>query len=245
MEFKILGRDAWGARQPAWNPGTVNPSLGVFLHYNGPPVAGDVLAGDYESVAIFLRQIQGYHMATQGWPDIAYSFCVDSMGRCWELRGWGVAGAHTMGWNWKSHAVLLPLGGDQAPTDQQLATCRAVIAEHDRRYGKGFVKGHRQAPNSTSCPGEPIMAAINAGKLNPYSQPTPEPPRPPGVDPKVKPVIMRRSTDGTISVFYPNTPFRVDLTSMDDVQKFKFFGAEDKGNADPWFWKISSAVKVG
>jgi hypothetical protein len=192
-----------------------------------------------------LRSTQRYHQQSNGWPDIAYSWAVDSAGRIYELRGWGVAGAHTLDWNWTSHAIFLPLGGDQAPTPEQVRGCQTVIAEHNRRYGAGFVKGHQQAPNQTSCPGEPTMALIRAGAFNPGPD-APQPPAPPaGVDPTVKPVIMRRRTDGTISVFYPGTPFRVDLKSIDDVNRFRFFGAEDKGDADPWFWTISSAVKTG
>jgi hypothetical protein len=69
-------------------------------------------------------------------------------------------------------------------------------------------------------------------------------PVPEGVDPTVeKPVMMRNSKDGTISLFYPNTPWRVDLRAS-DVDKLRFMGIEFKGNFDPWFWEISSAVKV-
>jgi hypothetical protein len=243
--MQVLSRDKWGALPPTWNPGVVNPSLGMFIHYNGPAVTNNVLAGDYDSVVKFLQGIQRYHMNNNGWPDIAYSFCVDSIGRIWELRGWGVAGAHTMDWNWKSHAIFLPLGGNQSPTDAQIAACRTVIAEHNRRYGKGFIKGHLQAPNQTSCPGPEVMRLINSGAFIPRGTEDKPTPPPPGVDPMAKPVIMRNSKTTTISVFYPDTPFRVDLTSMDDVNRFKFFGAEDKGNQDPWFWKITSAVKTG
>ena len=70
-------------------------------------------------------------------------------------------------------------------------------------------------------------------------------PAPPGVDPIMnKPVMMRRKTDGTISVFYTGTPFRVDLRPK-DVDKFRFFGVEYKGDTDPWFWEVTQAVKVG
>ena len=244
--MQYISRAQWGAKPPTWNPGIVSPSLGMFIHYNGgDPLPASVTSGDFESVCAHLRGIQDFHQgASRGWPDIAYSWCVDSMGRIYELRGWGTAGAHTMHWNWKSHAIYLPLGGDQAPTEEQIAACRTVIAEHNRRYGRGFIKGHQQAPNQTSCPGPQVMARINAGDFDPDTHPTETVPTPPGVDPKVKPVIMRRKTDGTISVFYPNSPFRIDLRPT-DVEKFQFFGAEFKGDTDPWFWEVTQAVKVG
>jgi hypothetical protein len=69
-------------------------------------------------------------------------------------------------------------------------------------------------------------------------------PVPEGVDVEMeKPVMMRNSKDGTISLFYPNTPWRVDLRPA-DVEKLRFLGTEYKGNVDPWFWEISQSVKV-
>ena len=71
-------------------------------------------------------------------------------------------------------------------------------------------------------------------------------PTPPGVDATMnKPVMMRNKKTGTISVFYEGTPFRVDLPSPADVDMFKYLGVPYKGDQDPWFWKISSAVKIG
>jgi hypothetical protein len=71
------------------------------------------------------------------------------------------------------------------------------------------------------------------------------PPAPPGVDPTMnKPVMMRRKTDGTISVFYTGTPFRYDCRPK-DVDVFRFFGVEYKGDVDPWFWETSQAIKAG
>lgn len=245
MSLTVLGRSQWGALPPKWRE-TFAGSQGVFLHYNGgTPLPASVTAGDSEAVAAHLRSTQSFHMNVNGWPDIAYSFAVDALGRIYELRGWGVEGAHTFGWNSRSHAIYLPLGGDQEPTDEQVAACRTVIAEHNRRYGQGFIKGHQQAPNATSCPGGPTMALLAAGRFDPNGEEETVP-RPPGVQVSEKPSVMRNRKTGQISVFYPNTPFRIDLRRSEDVQKFLFFGAVDKGDADPWFWeRASSAVKVG
>jgi hypothetical protein len=245
-------RSAWGAAAPSWNPGRVAPSLGMFIHYNGPPVSPAVLAGDYQSVAAFLRATQRYHMQTNGWPDIAYSWAVDSVGRIWELRGWGTAGAHTMDWNWKSHAVFLCLGGDQAPTPEQLAACRELIAEHNEKYGIGFVKGHQEAPNSTSCPGPKVMELIRAGAFNPAiaqpKPPAPQVPRPNGVDPKVNKPVMMQEPGGTVWIYYAGTPWRVHVKTPDDVNVFKFLGVEykviDQKQAN-FFRKYSQEVKCG
>jgi hypothetical protein len=192
--MNYITRAQWGAQPPRWRE-AITISKGVFIHYNGPAVGSQVAAGEFNAVCAFLRQIQGYHMNTQGWPDIAYSWAVDATGRIYELRGWGIAGAHTLGWNWDSHGVFLPLGGEQAPTAAQIAGTNEVIAEHNRRFGAGFVRGHQQAPNSTSCPGGPTMARILAGDFN--GQPTPPPPDPQPEDEDMKPIILVAPTTGT------------------------------------------------
>ena len=151
-------------------------SQGVHLHYNGPAVPSAVHAGDFESVKSFLRNTQNFHMNTRGWSDIAYSFFVDRVGRIWEGRGWGVVGGHTQGFNSTSHAIYFILGDGQVPTSEQVESARQLIAEHNRRYGAGYVRGHQQAPgNATSCPGESVMQLIRAGTFTAGGTP-PAPP---------------------------------------------------------------------
>jgi hypothetical protein len=257
--MKILTREQWGAAPPKWR-NTMASSSGVFIHYNGPAVSAAVLAGDYNSVTAFLRSTQSYHQRVQNWPDIAYSFAVDSVGRIWELRGWGVVGAHTLDWNHRSHAIFLPLGDNQAPTAEQLASCREVIAAHDARYGRGFVKGHQQAPNSTSCPGGPTMARINAGDFDPYRHTTPSVPTPEGADDNMPAPVMMRDPSGRIEIFYrfpqsvihehpngtlwmlyPGTPYRVQVR-RDDLAALEYMGIKrvkvDQATAN-WFWSYN------
>lgn len=219
--MRIYSRADWGAAAPKWQT-RLSRSVGMFLHYNGPAVPANVARGDLQSVFAWLRNIQRFHMNTQGWPDIAYSFCVTAEGAAIELRGWGVVGAHTLGWNDRSHAIVFPVGDSQPITDVQIRTANALIAEHDRRYGTGFVKGHKQAPNSTSCPGGPIMGALQAGRFRP--QP-PTPPTPPTPGDNMKPVMMQEP-NGTVWLYYQNSPFRIHVRTPADRDAFRFFGVE-------------------
>ena len=232
MEF--VSRDGWGATPPRWGT-PIARSDGMFLHYDGGnPLPSAVVSGDFDAVCRHLRNTQRFHMGPQrGWPDIAYSWAVDGAGRVYELRGWGVEGAHTYGWNSRSHAIYFPLGGEQAPTEQQVAAVRTVIAEHNRRYGDGFIKGHQQAPNSTSCPGPAVMAGIAAGDFAPRPEPSPVPPSP-GGEP-VKPEMHRDPNTGTIWLLYPGTPWRTAVKSEDDVRTYQFFGVPYRGNMEPAF----------
>jgi len=237
---KYISRQEWQAKPPTWNPGVVKQSKGMFIHYNGPEVSGAVLAGDYESVKRFIQGIQNYHQNTQKWPDIAYSWIVDSMGRIWEGRGWGVAGAHTLNWNWDSHAIFLPLGGNQKPTTEQIAASKIVIAEHNRRYGTGFVKGHVDAPNQTSCPGPVVLPLVRSGAFNPTPQ---QQQIVEGETTTMKPVMMRNPSgaiwiyytypetvihehpNGDLWLMYPGTPFRQPVRKQ-DANTFKYLGVK-------------------
>jgi hypothetical protein len=227
VTFPLLSRSAWNARAPKWST-PIAASRGVFIHYNGPAVPAAVAAGDRDAVARFLRGIQDFHMDGNGWPDIAYSFCVDATGTAWTLRGWRVAGAHTMGWNEVSHAIFLPLGGDQGPTDAQVATARALVADHNRMFGVGFLKGHREAPNSTSCPGDAVMARI--ADFNPLNAP-PEP-EPEEDDDMAKQAMIRDPREpNTIWHVFGNT--RYPLRDEAEVKLLEYLGVPLIANNDP------------
>lgn len=244
--MQVFTRTDWGAVPPKWVT-PMSRSEGMFLHYNGPSVPADVLAGDRQAVFRWLRVIQGYHMNAQGWPDVAYSFCVTATGDIVELRGWGVVGAHTVGWNDKAHAIVFPVGDAQPITDAQVRAANAVIAEHNRRYGAGFVRGHQEAPNSTSCPGGPVMNAIRAGRFRPDPAPVPPVPVPPGVDPAVNKQVMMK-IGRHVWLFYGDTPWRVRVQTPADVQTFRFFGVpyqEPDAKTGDFFIRHTQAVKTG
>jgi hypothetical protein len=250
--MQFVTRAQWGAAPPKWRE-TFPRSEGVFIHYNGPAVAAPVYAGQSGPVRSFLQGIQRFHMGPQrGWPDIAYSWACDTTGSIYELRGWGVAQAATLNWNWKSHSIFLILGEGQRATDAQWAAVRTIVAEHNRRYGRGFVKGHRQAPNSTSCPGDLVIADLAAGKGNPGPTPTPPQPlppipTPPGVDvSKNQPKMIEIGKH--VWMFFDNSPFRVRIQTPADVQAYRFMGvpysklSESQGSI---FLRHTQAVKTG
>lgn len=223
--MQYVTRNQWGARPPKWST-PITRSEGVFIHYNGPAVAQPVYDGISSSVQTFLQGIQRYHQDTQGWPDIAYSWACDRAGVIYQLRGWGVAGAHTLDWNTRSHAIFFIQGQGQPATDAQWASARQIIAEHDRRFGKGFVKGHRQAPNSTSCPGDLIIADLAAGKGNVATNPPPRPlpiPTPPGVNVTTNTPKMIQ-IGKHVWMFFDNSPWRVRVRTEADVRAYQFMG---------------------
>jgi len=162
-----ITRAEWGARPPKSRQ-TISRSEGMFTHYTAGPRAATRAAGVAQ-----VKGIQRFHMETRGWADIGYSFLVDDEGNIYEGRGWGVAGGHTEGWNSRSHAVCAILNDNQKPTTQMLAALRLVHDDHDRRYGNGFHRSHRDV-NSTSCPGDILHGWMQAGM--PVAGGTPPPP---------------------------------------------------------------------
>jgi hypothetical protein len=172
-----ITRAEWGARPPKTRK-AISSSEGMFTHYTGGPRAANRAAGVAQ-----VKGIQRFHMDTRGWADIGYSFLVDDEGNIYEGRGWGVAGGHTEGWNSRSHAVCAILNDGQQPTPQMLAALRFVHDEHDRRYGNGFHRSHRDV-NSTSCPGNILHGWMQAGMPVAGGAPTPPPPATPAVTPE-------------------------------------------------------------
>lgn len=170
-----ITRAEWGARPPKSRV-TIGRSEGMFTHYTAGPRAANRAAGVAQ-----VRGIQRFHQDTRGWADIGYSFLVDDEGNIYEGRGWGVAGGHTNGWNSKSHAVCAILNDGQQPTAAMLTGLRFVHDEHDRRYGRGFHRSHRDV-NPTSCPGDILHGWMQVGMPVNGATPPPSPPAPP-VDP--------------------------------------------------------------
>jgi hypothetical protein len=149
-----VDRAQWGARQAkAINP--LYASEGIYLHHT--------VTGSGPDEAAIVRQVQSYHMDTQGWNDIAYSWLVGQSGRIYMGRGWGVTGGHTEGWNSRSHAVCFIGNSDNDfPSDAAKRSINEVIAEHQRRYG-GWVRLHKDV-NATGCPGRHVAEWVAAGR---------------------------------------------------------------------------------
>jgi hypothetical protein len=103
---------------------------------------------------------------------VGYSWAFDDLGHVWELRGWGRKGSHTKAdpdgrgsLNGRAHGLVY-LGHGREPTPAALSAGAWLVAEHDRRYGAGFVAGHRDVSRKP-CPGE----GIYAGLVLPYGRP--------------------------------------------------------------------------
>ncbi|ASU83591.1 MarR family transcriptional regulator [Nocardiopsis gilva YIM 90087] len=147
----IISRSAWGARSPRARATTSwDARTGVTVHYSfGSPTQTP-------------RQIQDFHMDSNGWSDIGYNFLVDTLGNAYEGRGWLVIGAHAAPYN-TSHIGVCFIGSDGDATPAAKRAIRAICDEADRRAGRALPRsGHRDL-NSTSCPGDDLYQWVRDG----------------------------------------------------------------------------------
>lgn len=152
--MQIISRDQWGATAPnkalqGWPSG--QPSSWT-LHYEGVDVAID--EGDY---APRVRNIQAYHQRT-GYSDIAYNFVVAPNGQVFEGRGWDYRSAAQANGNPVSLAICYLGGPNTELTDQAKAAMNWLIGQRPLQ-----VLPHRHWL-ATACPGEQILAWLDAGR---------------------------------------------------------------------------------
>lgn len=118
-----------------------------------------------EDCSYWMRSIQDYHMDSNGWDDIGYSFLVGEDGNLYEGRGWDRVGAHTVGFN--DRGIAFSMIGDftsHLPNEAALATlaegiaCGVSLGKFTTDYG---LFGHRQSPSaSTACPGDTLYPYV-------------------------------------------------------------------------------------
>lgn len=162
--MRYLTRSDWGARAPKSVPTHFSTVNYVFAH----DTTGVTLGAD-QSVQ-WVRNIQNFHMDSNGWADIAYSFLYDSYGSIFEGRGWGVVGAHTLNYNSQGHGFAFLGDGDHELTLEALESLRWLIAESDRRYGTKPIRGHRDV-FATHCPGDWLYGRLGSLRDGPVPLP--------------------------------------------------------------------------
>jgi hypothetical protein len=161
----LVTRKEWGARTAKQRTPLVPGLLrGIAIHYTA--MNADEQA-DHANCPRRVRGIQSYHMDTNGWSDIAYSFVVCKHGSVFEGRGWGVrtAAQGTNAGNDGYHAACF-LGDDTKGrddvTEQGRRAFTQVVRKGQRLYPKArFVLPHSDF-HSTACPGDELRAWVKA-----------------------------------------------------------------------------------
>eukprot|EP00095_Tigriopus_kingsejongensis_P005663 maker-scaffold209_size256900-snap-gene-1.26 protein:Tk05663 transcript:maker-scaffold209_size256900-snap-gene-1.26-mRNA-1 annotation:"peptidoglycan recognition protein" len=154
----IVSRAEWGARAPGSTTYLGDGVPYMFIHHS----AGASCSSKSECIQE-VKGIQNYHMDSNGWSDIGYSFLIGGDGNVYEGRGWNKVGAHTYGFNSVGYGIdfigtFTSTNPTQAAQDAylQLAECGVALGHV---AGSFELKGHRQT-GSTECPGNTFYITI-------------------------------------------------------------------------------------
>ncbi|HEY5927046.1 MAG TPA: N-acetylmuramoyl-L-alanine amidase [Kofleriaceae bacterium] len=157
--IKIHSRADWGARRPRCSMSSQTPTRATIHHTVTP-------TNDSMSPQARLRQIQAFHMFTNGWCDIGYNYLVSRDGRIWRGRGATTVGAHVENSNTGNVGVsFIGTYTSTAPTETQMCNSAKLLRRLHEDFGgvslnRTDVKGHRQL-GSTACPGTALYNRID------------------------------------------------------------------------------------
>ena len=155
----VHSRKDWGARAPRCASGTATPNRATIHHTVTP-------TNDSMTVPQRLRQIQAFHMFTNGWCDIGYNYLVSRDGRVWRGRGATRIGAHVEGHNTGNVGIsFIGTYTSTPPTQTQMCNAARLLRRLHIDFGgislnRTDVKGHRQQ-GATSCPGNALYNKID------------------------------------------------------------------------------------
>lgn len=167
-----------------WN--TLN---GVVIHYTAAPNLPDGDSGEpWSLIPGYLRSIHRDYSSSRGYS-IGYNFAIDGRGEVWELRGWDIKPAATLGHNDHLVAFLMLTDGQDPATPAQIASAKILRAEATARAKKTLTLGGHRDYAATQCPGNGIYAQIKAGLFNLDVAPLPSIP-PVTLPPEVPPVTL-------------------------------------------------------
>lgn len=155
----VVTRSQWGARSR--NCGPRHTPNRLTIHHTVTP------NNDSMSMPARLRQIQNYHINTQGWCDVGYHFLIGQDGKVYQGRVENIVGAHAGGANTNNVGIsFIGTFTSAAPGNAMLDAAARIMKSMSRTYGialnRDKVKGHRQVGTTqTSCPGDALYSRLS------------------------------------------------------------------------------------
>lgn len=148
----------WGA-SPATS---ANPRSGLVIHYDA---ANQNLANrDHSACLTYWRNTRNFHIGTNGWADIGYSWGACAHGYILEGRGLFRTQAAQPGGNSSHYSCTLMTGPTDTITAEQINAVRRLrqwLMEPESSIS-GTVLGHRDFI-ATSCPGDKAYRMVQDG----------------------------------------------------------------------------------
>lgn len=160
----VKSRADWGARASECSSLNTTKTK-ISVHHTVTP---SDQGGSLTTFAQRIRGIQAFHMDSNGWCDIGYTFMVTVDGTTWEAREAKYLGAHVANNNTNNvgvsfvgcfHTSSCGSYPPNSPPQAMIDGGGALIGKIADRYGitisSTTVIGHRDNPGqSTSCPGD-------------------------------------------------------------------------------------------
>lgn len=157
----VIPRSDWGARDPDRICGSVVSPYRMSIHHTALP---DSDGGD---PAARMRQMQAYHIDSNGWCDIGYHFVVSQSGNIYQGRSdERRPGTHVGGQNYGNVGISLignytSVEPPAAQFQSTIEIVRWVSSTYDIPLDRDVIKGHREWPGqSTGCPGDRLLARL-------------------------------------------------------------------------------------
>ncbi|GEM_PF-4795375 len=150
----VISRRDWGARDPDRKCGQDHIPKFITVHHTALP------DNDGPDPAARLRQMQAYHMDSNGWCDIGYHFVVSKSGKIYQgMSSEKRSGIHVRNHNFENIGIAL-IGNfeEQTLENPQLGALVKILSWAADTYKVPFrrpdIKGHREwSGASTACPG--------------------------------------------------------------------------------------------
>lgn len=172
----ILPRTEWQTAAqpvtgPAFEPGLVRGLVwhwpGGYIDVDGP---NDVLE-PADTVAV-LRAMQNDYLTHRGYS-LGYSWCIDQMGACWEIRGttYRPASNGSVATNQSHVSCLLLIGKpEDGPSDAMVRSARELVAVLRERWPGLPARTVHADLFQTTCCGPVLTPLARAGVFEPQPE---------------------------------------------------------------------------
>ena len=239
----VISRASWGARATGACGSTHSPRY-LTIHHTATP------NNDSITPAARMRQMQAYHIDTNGWCDFGYHYTVGIDGKVYEGRDPDRTGAHVG--NHNTNNVGISVVGtfvNFSPRESQLSTLTDISRWVVNRYGipksRSNVLGHKEWSGHTSntCPG--LLLPWLPTLVQRLSGSTPPPPPQATVLDSFESSVGRFGSAPTLSgstvgISTASTAQRSNIQARNGSWSLQVFLRDNASSSADWFVRLLS-----
>lgn len=135
------------------------PTHGEYPHRDTAAIEG-IIVHHTATNGQSLKTIAQFHVATRGWPGIAYHYAIGWDGQVYLLNSEDRLTYHAQGWNTRTIGIVfVGTYTDRPPTDAAWAAFMRLVSDIGERRCIRYVKGHRDT-KATACPGDSLYRMV-------------------------------------------------------------------------------------